>query len=58
MVIPDLEYKTFVIYIDVLNINLDNKIYPSKKAQIANLKVDKVSTKVSNEYADLLTFFH
>ncbi len=32
-------------------------MHPSKKAQIAHLKVDKTPTKVSSEYTDFADFF-
>ncbi len=32
-------------------------MHPSKKAQIAHLKVDKVSTKVPSKYADFADVF-
>ena len=56
-VIFDLKYKAFIIHIASLNLNSNNEVHPSKKAQIAYLKVDKVSTKVSNEYANFVDVF-
>ncbi len=41
----DLEYETFLVYIAALSIDSDDKMYLSRKAQIAYLKVDKASTK-------------
>ena len=52
------KYKSFIVYIAVLNVNLCDKVYPSKKAQIAHLKADEASTKVLSKYinfADVLS---
>ena len=48
----DLEYKTFIINITTLCIDSEDKVHPSKKAQIAHLKVDKASIKVPSEYTN------
>lgn len=53
----DPDYKAFVIYVVVLNISPDNKIYPLKEIQIAYLKVDKALTKVSNKYIEFVDIF-
>ena len=53
----DLKYKTFVIHIAALSINPGDKLYPSRRAQIAYLKVDNVRTKVPSEYADFVDVF-
>ena len=53
----DLEYKTFVIYIAALNLNLGDEMHPLKRAQIAHLKVNKAPTKISSEYADFADIF-
>ena len=53
----DPKYKTYVIYVVALNINLNNKVYPSKKTQIAHLKVNKAFTKVSGEYTNFADVF-
>lgn len=47
----DLEYEVFVVHVATLSVDLGNKVYPSRKTQIADLKVDKALTKVPNEYA-------
>ena len=52
-----MEYKTFVIYVATFNVDLDNEVHLSKKAQIAHLKVNKASTKVSSKYADFADIF-
>ena len=53
----DSEYKTFVIHIAVLNVDLGNKVYLSKRVQIAYVKADKAFTKVSSKYADFIDVF-
>ncbi len=52
-------HKTFILYIAVLNIssNIDDEVYPSRKAQIAHLKVDEAPTKVLNKYASFVDVF-
>ncbi len=58
VVIPlNLDYKAFVVYIVILNISFDTKIYLSKKVQIAYLKVDEVYTKTSSKYANFVDVF-
>ncbi len=52
----DPEYKAFVVYIVALNINLDDKVYPLRRAQIVYLKVE-TSTKVLSEYNDFADIF-
>ena len=54
-----MKYKTFIIYIAIFNNSFDsnNKVYFSKKAQIAYLKAEKVSTKVSSNYIDFANIF-
>ena len=53
----DLKYEAFLVYIAALNINLNDKVYPSKKAWIAHLKANKVFTKILNRYADFADDF-
>ena len=36
-----MKYKTFVVYVVALSIDLDDKVNPSRRSQIAYLKVDK-----------------
>ncbi len=52
-----MEYKTFIVYIAVLSIDLDDEMHPSKKAQIAYLKADKTPIKVLSRYADFANIF-
>ncbi len=40
-----------------ISFDIDDKVFLSKKAQIALLKMDKVSTKVSIKYADFADVF-
>ena len=47
----------FVVYVATLNVDLGNKMHPSKKAQIAYLKVDKVFIKAFSKYADFANIF-
>ncbi len=51
------EYKVFVVHIAVLSINLGDEVHPSKKAQIAHLKVDKALSKLPSEYTDFVDVF-
>ncbi len=53
----DPEYKVFVVYIAVLSIDSGDEIHPSKRAQIAYLKMDKAPTKVFGKYADFIDIF-
>ena len=53
----DLKYEAFVVDIATLNVNSDDEVHPSKKAQIAYVKVDKASTQVMSEYADFADIF-
>ncbi len=43
----------------VFNISFDivDKMYPSRKAPIAHLKIDKVPIKVPSKYADFIDVF-
>ena len=53
----DLKYKIFVIYVATLNVNLSDEMYPSKKAQIAHLKLNKAPIKVFSKYTDFVNIF-
>ena len=53
----DPEYEAFVVYVTALSIDLGDKVHPSKKAQIAQLKADKESSKVLSEYVDFADNF-
>ena len=54
----DLEYEALVVHIAALSVDLGNKIYSSKKAQIAYLKVDKLLPKFLASILTLQTFFY
>ena len=51
------EYKAFVVHVAILSIDLGDKVHPSKKAQIAYLKVDQAIAKVLSKYADFANVF-
>ncbi len=53
----DLEHKVFVLPIDALSIDSDDKAHSLRKAQIAYLKADEAPTEVSSEYADFTNIF-
>ncbi len=53
----DSKHKAFVVYIVALSVDLNDEIHSSKKAQIAYLNVDEVSTKVLSKYADFADVF-
>ncbi len=53
----DLEHKAFVVYIAALSIDSGDEVYPSRRAQIADLKVDEASTKVLTKYVDFVDVF-
>ncbi len=51
------KHKAFIVHIATFSINSGDKVYLSKKTQIAHHKVDKALTKVSNKYADFVDIF-
>lgn len=55
----DIHYKTFVIYLSIFNISLDinDKVYPLSKAQIAHLKVDEAFIEVLSKYTNFADVF-
>ena len=59
IIVFDLEYKAFIIYIIIFNIssNLGDKIYLLKKTQIVYLKADKALTEVFSKYANFTDIF-
>ncbi len=57
VVAPDPKHKLFIVYMATLNIDSDDEINPSKKAQIAYLKADEAPSKLSNKYADFADVF-
>ena len=53
----DSKYKTFIVHIAAIGVELDNEIYISKKVQKDYLKVDEASTKVFSNYTDFADVF-
>ncbi len=53
----NLEYEAFVEHIAALSVDSGDEVHPSRKAQIAHLKVDKAPTKVPSKYADFANVF-
>ena len=53
----DLEYKAFVVYITAVSLDLGDKVHPSKRAQIAYLKVNKALFEISSKYANFADIF-
>ncbi len=53
----DLEHETFVVHVAALSVNLGDKVYPLKRAQIAYLKENKAPSKVPSEYTDFTNVF-
>ncbi len=52
-----MEHKVFKVYVVALNIDKDDEMHSSKKAQIAQLKANKALTKIPGEYADFADVF-
>ena len=53
----DLKYETFIVHVATLSVDLGNKMYLSKRAQIAYLKIDKAFTKILSKYANFADIF-
>ncbi len=53
----DPEHETFVIHITALSMDLGDEVYPSRRAQIAHLKVDETPSKVPSKYTDFADVF-
>ena len=53
----DPEHEAFVIHIVALSIDSSNEVHPLKKAQIAQMKANKASSKVPSEYANFADVF-
>ncbi len=51
------EYKAFVLYVAVFNVDSDDEIHPSRRAQIAHLKTNEAPTKVPSKYTDFADVF-
>ena len=52
-----MEHKVFALYIAALSVNLGNKIYSLKKAEIAHLEADKALTEVFGKYTNFADNF-
>ena len=52
-----MKYEVFIIHIAALSVGSSDKIHPLKKAKIAHLKADEVSTKVSSKYTNFVDIF-
>lgn len=57
MITLNSKHKVFIVYIAALSVDSSDKIYLFKKAQIANLKVDKALIKVLSKYANFAYVF-
>ncbi len=53
----DPEYEAFVVYVAALNVDSGNEMHPSKKAQIAHLKVDETPSEMLGKYVDFADVF-
>ena len=53
----DPEHKAFIVHIAALSVDSGDKMHPSRRAQIAYLKVDKAPTEVPREYTDFADVF-
>ncbi len=51
------KYEAFVVYIAALSLDSGDEVLPSRKAQIAHLKVDKAPSKVPSKYANFADIF-
>lgn len=53
----DLKHKIFIVYIVVLNIDSSDEMHSLKRAEIAYMKANEASTKVSGKHVDIIEFF-
>ncbi len=53
----DPEHEAFVVHVAALSVDSGDEVYPLRRAQIAQLKADEVSTEVPSEYADFADVF-
>ncbi len=51
------KHKTFIVHVVALSLDSGNEVHPSKRIQIANLKMEKAPFKVPGEYADFADIF-
>ena len=55
--ILDPNHEVFVVHVAALNIDPGDEVYLLKKVQVAYLKADEVSIKVSSKYVDFVDIF-
>ncbi len=53
----DPEYEAFVVHVAAFSVDSGDEVHPSRRAQIAHLKVDEALTKVPSEYANFVDVF-
>ncbi len=53
----DPENEAFVVHVAARSVDSGDEVYPSRKAQIAHLRADEVSTKIPSKYADFADVF-
>ncbi len=51
------EHEAFVVHVAALSVDSGDEMHPSKRAQIAHLKVGEAPTEVLSEYADFADVF-
>ncbi len=51
------KHEAFVVHVAALSVDLGDEVHPSRRAQIAHLKVDEAPTKVLSKYADFVDIF-
>ncbi len=51
------EYKAFIVHVAALSVDSGDEMHLSRRAQIANLKVDEAPSKVLGEYTDFADVF-
>ena len=53
----DSEHEAFVVHVAAPSVDSGDKVYPSKRVQIAYLKANEAPTKVPSKYADFANVF-
>ncbi len=53
----DPKHEAFVDHVATLSVDMSDKMHPSRRVQIANVKVDEALTKVLSKYADFVDVF-
>ncbi len=51
------KHEVFIVHVVALSVDSGNEIYPSRRTQIAHLKVDEVSSEVPSKYTDFAYVF-